>query len=105
MNILGINAFHGDASAALLRDGELVAAIEEERLNRRKHCAGFPALAVRAVLANSGVAPEEIEARIDAVTADEVRELARELLAEENLGLCIIGPVDESAIAWNRDAA
>ncbi|HEY5426339.1 MAG TPA: pitrilysin family protein [Candidatus Tumulicola sp.] len=51
------------------------------------------------------VAPEEIEARIDAVTADEVRELARELLAEENLGLCIIGPVDESAIAWNRDAA
>src|SRR5450755_198456 len=61
MNILGINAFHGDASAALLRDGELVAAIEEERLNRRKHCAGFPALAVRAVLANSGVAPEEIQ--------------------------------------------
>ena len=46
MNILGINAFHGDASAALVKDGELVAAIEEERLNRRKHCAGFPALAV-----------------------------------------------------------
>ena len=61
MNILGINAFHGDASAALVKDGALVAAIEEERLNRRKHCAGFPALAVRAVLANSGVAPEEID--------------------------------------------
>jgi len=61
MNILGINAFHGDASAALLKDGELLAAIEEERLNRRKHCAGFPALAVRAALANSGVAPEEID--------------------------------------------
>lgn len=51
------------------------------------------------------VTPEEIEERVDAVTADAVRELARELLAEENLGLCIIGPVDESAIAWNRDAA
>lgn len=51
------------------------------------------------------VTSEEIEQRIDAVTAGEVQELARELLAEENLGLCIIGPVDESAIAWNRDAA
>ncbi|HEY1655754.1 MAG TPA: pitrilysin family protein [Candidatus Tumulicola sp.] len=51
------------------------------------------------------VTPEEIEARVDAVTAAEVRQLASELLAEENLGLCIIGPVDESAIAWNRDAA
>jgi predicted Zn-dependent peptidase len=51
------------------------------------------------------VTPEEIEKRIDAVTAGEVQELARELLVEKNLGLCIIGPVDESAIAWNRDAA
>lgn len=51
------------------------------------------------------VLPEEIEDRVDAVTSQDVRELANELLAEENLGLCIIGPVDESAIAWNRDAA
>jgi carbamoyltransferase len=61
MNILGINAFHGDASAALVKDGVLMAAIEEERLNRHKHCAGFPALSVRAVLANSGVAPDELD--------------------------------------------
>jgi len=61
MNILGINAFHGDASAALVKDGRLVAAIEEERLNRRKHCAGFPALAVRAVLESGGVKPSEID--------------------------------------------
>jgi carbamoyltransferase len=61
MNILGINAFHGDASVALVKDGELVAAIEEERLNRRKHSAGFPALAVKAVLAGSGVAPAEVD--------------------------------------------
>jgi len=51
------------------------------------------------------VSPEEIEQRIDAVTAEEVRELAGELLSDERLGLCIIGPVDESTIAWNRDAA
>ena len=61
MNILGINAFHGDASAVLVKDGILAAAIEEERLNRRKHCAGFPSLAVRAVLEGSGVAPAEID--------------------------------------------
>jgi carbamoyltransferase len=61
MNILGINAFHGDASAALVKDGRLVAAIEEERLNRRKHCAGFPALAIRAVLETGGVKPGEID--------------------------------------------
>ncbi len=50
MNILGLNAFHGDASAALLVDGQLVSALEEERLNRIKHWAGFPALAARACL-------------------------------------------------------
>jgi predicted Zn-dependent peptidase len=51
------------------------------------------------------VSPEEIEARIDAVSAGDVRSLADELLVERNLGLCIIGPVDEASIAWNRDAA
>jgi len=61
MNILGINAFHGDASAVLVKDGVLVAAIEEERLNRRKHCAGFPALAIRAVLESGGVGPGDID--------------------------------------------
>jgi carbamoyltransferase len=61
MNILGINAFHGDASAALLKNGRLVSAIEEERLNRRKHCAGFPALAVRAVLESGGLTIGDID--------------------------------------------
>jgi len=45
MNILGLNAFHGDSSAALFTNGQLAAAIEEERLNRVKHWAGFPAQA------------------------------------------------------------
>src|ERR1700731_4420375 len=53
MNILGLNAFHGDASAALLRDGQLVAALEEERLNRIKHWAGLPVLAAKACLQGS----------------------------------------------------
>jgi carbamoyltransferase len=53
VNILGLNAFHGDASAALLCQGQLVAAIEEERLNRIKHWAGFPNLAAAACLNGS----------------------------------------------------
>ena len=50
MNILGLNAFHGDSSAALLRDGLLVVALEEERLNRTKHWAGLPVRAAKACL-------------------------------------------------------
>ena len=46
------------------------------------------------------VAPEEIEERIDAVTADDIIGLARELFAEDQLGLCILGPVDEDTIDW-----
>ena len=57
MNILGLNAFHGDASAALLRDGQLVAALEEERLNRIKHWAGLPVLAAKACLAGNATGP------------------------------------------------
>src|ERR1700738_3168854 len=58
MNILGLNAFHGDASAALLRDGQLVLALEEERLNRIKHWAGLPVLAAKACL--EGAQPDHI---------------------------------------------
>jgi carbamoyltransferase len=61
MNILGINAFHGDASVAFVQDGALRGALEEERLNRRKHCAGFPSLAARAVLAQAAVVPAELD--------------------------------------------
>jgi carbamoyltransferase len=61
MNILGINAYHGDASVALVRDGELAGAMEEERLNRRKHCAGFPGMAAKRVLAEAGVAPTDVD--------------------------------------------
>jgi predicted Zn-dependent peptidase len=50
------------------------------------------------------LAAEEIEARIDAVTAEELQALAQELLPDPNVGVCVIGPIDESTIA-NRDAA
>jgi carbamoyltransferase len=61
MNILGINAYHGDVSAVLVRDGVLVAAVEEERYRRIKHVAGFPKAAIRACLEMGGVAPGDVQ--------------------------------------------
>ena len=55
MNILGINAYHGNASAAILCDGQLVAAVEEERFNRVKYAAGFPVAAIRYCLKEAGL--------------------------------------------------
>lgn len=60
MAILGLNAYHADASVALVAGGKLASAIEEERLNRKKHCAGFPALSARAALAQAGVRPGDV---------------------------------------------
>jgi predicted Zn-dependent peptidase len=51
------------------------------------------------------VTAEEIEQRVDAVTEDHVQTLAQDLLADENVGICIVGPVEESAIAWRPNAA
>ena len=59
--ILGLNAFHGDAAAALVIDGKLVAAAEEERFNRVKHCAGFPELAAAWCLADAGLAASDLD--------------------------------------------
>lgn len=61
MIILGINAYHGDAAAAIIRDGHLIAAVEEERFNRCKHAAGFPREAVRYCLSAAGVRLEEVD--------------------------------------------
>ena len=54
--ILGINAFHADAAASLVRDGVIIAAAEEERFRRIKHWAGFPTEAMAWCLADAGVA-------------------------------------------------
>jgi len=61
MNILGINAYHGNASAALVCDGKLVAAVEEERFNRVKYAAGFPAAAIRYCLQEAGLTLADID--------------------------------------------
>lgn len=61
MYILGINAFHGDSASTLLEDGAFTCGIEEERLNRIKHWAGFPEQAIQTVLAYSGIDLTEVE--------------------------------------------
>jgi carbamoyltransferase len=61
MIILGINAYHGDVSAVLLRDGELVAAVEEERFRRVKHWAGFPQESIQTCLDMAGVTPLAVD--------------------------------------------
>jgi carbamoyltransferase len=61
MNILGINAYHGNASAAIVCDGRLVAAVEEERFNRVKYAAGFPAQAIRYCLKEAGLELKNID--------------------------------------------
>jgi carbamoyltransferase len=61
MTILGLNAYHGDVSAVLIRDGELIAAVEEERFRRIKHIAGFPTQAIRACLEMAGVSGRDID--------------------------------------------
>ncbi|MBU3564457.1 carbamoyltransferase C-terminal domain-containing protein [Polynucleobacter sp. MWH-HuK1] len=53
--ILGINAYHGDSSACLVKDGVLIAAAEEERFRRIKHWAGFPSESIRYCLAEAGI--------------------------------------------------
>jgi carbamoyltransferase len=59
--ILGLNAFHGDSAACLVRDGQLVAAAEEERFRRIKHWAGFPAAAIGYCLAEAGIGLGEVD--------------------------------------------
>src|SRR6266550_596198 len=61
MYILGLNAFHGDAAAALIKDGQLIAAVEEERFNRIKHCAGFPTQSIQYCLRAAGIGIEEVD--------------------------------------------
>ena len=61
MNILGINAYHANSSAALVCDGQLVAAVEEERLNRVKYAAGFPVNAIRYCLKAAGLTLDQVD--------------------------------------------
>jgi carbamoyltransferase len=61
MIVLGINAYHGDASAALVVDGQLCAAVEEERFTRLKHDTSFPHQSIHYCLESAGLRPEQID--------------------------------------------
>lgn len=61
MYILGLSAFYHDSAAALLQDGRIVAAAQEERFTRKKHDPGFPSHAVRYCLAEAGITPEQVD--------------------------------------------
>src|ERR1700726_2178612 len=59
--VLGISAFYHDSAAALVRDGEIVAAAQEERFSRKKHDAAFPASAVQYCLAEEGICLDQLD--------------------------------------------
>jgi carbamoyltransferase len=59
--ILGLNAYHADAAACLVKDGTLVAAVEEERFRRIKHWGGFPSESIRYCLAEAGISLADVE--------------------------------------------
>jgi carbamoyltransferase len=61
MYILGISCFYHDSAAALIRDGELVAAAMEERFSRKKHDNGFPAQAIQFCLKQAGITSKDLE--------------------------------------------
>jgi carbamoyltransferase len=75
--ILGVNAYHGDSSACLVRDGVLVAAAEEERFRRIKHWAGFPSEAIRYVLTEAEIAVSDLN--VVAVNQDSNAHLWRKI--------------------------
>ena len=58
---LGISAFYHDSAAALVRDGEIIAAAQEERFTRKRHDSGFPAHAIRYCLEEAGVPLSDVE--------------------------------------------
>lgn len=61
MIVLGVNAYHGDAAACIVRDGCIVAAVEEERFRRIKHWAGFPSQSIRYCLDAAEVSIGDID--------------------------------------------
>ena len=62
MNILGISAYYHDSAAALIRDGKIIAAAQEERFTRKKHDAEFPFHAVRYCMAEGKIGPDDLDA-------------------------------------------
>ncbi len=61
MYILGVNAYHGDSAACLIKDGKIVNAIEEERIRRIKHWAGLPSAAIKFCLKDAGISISDLD--------------------------------------------
>ena len=61
MRILGVSAFYHDSAAALIRDGEIIAAAQEERFTRIKHDSGFPTNAIQFALAQDGITLHDVD--------------------------------------------
>jgi carbamoyltransferase len=61
MYILGLNAYHADSSAAIFKDGKMIAATEEERFRRVKHWAGFPSMAIEFCLREAGISLSQLD--------------------------------------------
>ena len=78
MHILGINAYHGGASAAILRDGQLLAAVEDERFRRQKYWAGFPSESIKFCLEQAGISAYDLDHV--AISRDPKAHLAQKVL-------------------------
>ena len=61
MYILGISAFYHDSAACLLKDGEIIAAVQEERFTRKKHDAGFPHYAIEYCIKKADISASQID--------------------------------------------
>jgi carbamoyltransferase len=61
MNVLGINYYFHDSSACLMKDGKLIAMMEEERLSRKKHTSEFPERSVTSCLKLAGIEPKDVD--------------------------------------------
>lgn len=98
--IIGINAFHGDSSACLLKDGELIAAVEEERLRRVKHWAGFPSLSIKYCLQEAGINLGDVDHI--AINRDPAANLLRKILFsfKNRIGLGVIFGRLKNARKW-----
>ena len=91
MIILGLNAFHGDSAAALVCNGKLIAAAEEERFRRVKHWAGFPSEAIAYCLREAGIALSDVQhvAVNQDNRANLFRKIAYVVAQRPNIGLLV----------------
>ena len=96
MHILGVSCFYHDAAAAILRDGMLVAAAEEERFSRKKHDSGFPRLAIDFCLRQAGITAADL---------DYVVFYEKPLVKFERILKTILGTVPRSARLFRESMA